>query len=267
MKHFFAAIVVLCLTACATATGVDEPFVVPEQLSIESGSRIGILSVAANELDQDRIGFMVFGNKSEIFDISDWNLDEEWKAQIESVLPSIAQFEIVDLSVDPANVVALYPSRDKFFYGGKRFNYKDTVSEFSRIARQNDLDALIVAASAVYDPQRAGMIYEGPSIVTNYGPRGFQTIYLLTLELALIDGTSGELINAEIARVGSRWTEPYDAVPYQEAGDDLDDVWFSDYAAEDKAMLRQAFASMPDDAWLRSLSKVLEDKKASRNAD
>ncbi|MEZ5927781.1 MAG: hypothetical protein R3C55_04775, partial [Parvularculaceae bacterium] len=114
--------------------------------------RVGVVSIAGGMLYDDHVGFMVFGNKLDRQDVSEWALDEAWEAKMSAALSEVAaDAEIVPLSLERASLLIAYPTPEdeKSIVAQYRMpKFKRIKEALQQIASDNQLDAILVLASS-----------------------------------------------------------------------------------------------------------------------
>ena len=79
---------VICV-GCASTPRV----ITPEATA--SFKRIGVVSVTAQILKRQHVGFTVFGNEEEKIDISSWGIDNKYEQQVSNELKTLGGLEVI----------------------------------------------------------------------------------------------------------------------------------------------------------------------------
>lgn len=99
-----AIIMSLILAACAGPGNIA-----PDKLA--TVRRVAVVSLVGHELTQTYIGFTVFGNEREKYDIRAWNLDAAYEEQAAAELRKLGAIEAVPALTDREAFMRLYANR------------------------------------------------------------------------------------------------------------------------------------------------------------
>ena len=218
--------------------------------------RIGVISVVGDRLYQRRLGVTVFGNESENQDVADWGLDAVWEAKIKEEAAAFGDFEFIDLTVDKTPLLAAYPKDNAWPRQWRVLSVKKSAPYLLKIAAENNIDAIIVLGSFGYDVVEDRVAMEGLGMFHMKSLGGVSTVYHLISQLSLIDGATGKPLEQKTLSVGSHWVKGYGGYPVAEAPVEFNGRNFSEYSEDEKLVLRNTLAALPDDAWRRSFGKL-----------
>lgn len=218
--------------------------------------RVGVISVVGDRLYQRQLGVTVFGNKSEYQDVADWGLDAVWETKIKEAAAAFGDFEYIDLTVDKALLLAAYPKDNAWPRQWRALSVKKMAPYLMEIAAANNVDAVIVLGSFGYDVVEDRVAMEGLGMFHMKSLGGVSTVYHLISQLSLIDAATGKPLEQKTLSVGSHWVKAYGGYPVVEAPVEFNGRDFSEYSEDEKVVLRNTLAALPDDAWRRSFGKL-----------
>jgi hypothetical protein len=210
--------------------------------------KIGVVSVAGDQLFQIHIGQLAFGNAEERSDIRDWTLDDEWEGQLVAAGTRLNGIKLVDLAIDRQPIYDAYPdvSERTVIRKERDLDFERAVPALQKIAEDAGVDALLVISSTFrhIDP----LYLEGTTLVTEKSFAGRNAFYWLLIEASLVDGATGKrFANRRIGKNGSM---------VERAPKELRPKRFSDYSSEEVSFLREQFRRMPEPYWGKALDKL-----------
>lgn len=235
---------------------VAAQYVAPARAEETALPRVGVISMAGDVIFQRRLGVTAFGNDWSEFDAADLHLDDAWEDKIEETLSPFGRWDFVDIVVDRAPLFTTY-NKGTIVNNWRFLRFKKTAPIFAAIAAENQLDYIIVLGADVSGTD-SPVRREGAGIFTSKRIGGESTAYHLIAQLALIDGANGKPISKEYLLVGRPGVRGSGGFPEIDAPAELTGKIYSDYTPEEKATLRATFVAIGDNAWARSLSKMLE---------
>ena len=164
--------------------------------------RVGAISYAADELVQQHMGVMVFGNEKEAHDISDWGIDEIWQQQMVDAAKALNQFEVISLAVDQKRLAPFYGQ--EFVRSALGTNPWGRISDvLLELGEANDLDAILILVShTAPDPRGSNQRIGRFSLVTRGGlnDRGRMRDLILNGRLFLLDAKTGKELGSKVLR-------------------------------------------------------------------
>lgn len=230
--------------------------------SLPKMERVGVVSIAGGMLYDDHVGFMVFGNKLDRQDVSEWALDEAWEAKMSAALSEVAaDAEIVPLSLERASLLIAYPTPEdeKSIVAQYRMpKFKRIKEALQQIASDNQLDAILVLASSSIELAGTNQSLESFGIFSSGGSSA--TYYYVIAQIHLIDGVTGKPVKSKWLETARHEKGQFGRSPSETAPDELKEKRFAEYSDEEKLALAERFKVMPDTAWVPTLTKLLQSK-------
>lgn len=254
VRGFLASAVVFFAALLAAPASAEEG-------SSSGQKRVGVISILGDQFYDDRVGLTVFGNKLQRHDVTDWGLDDFWESKIEAALADLSPDEIVPLAADRALLRVAYPSaedEDGWLAQYRAPKFKRITEALQTIARDNQLDAIIVLASDAIDLAGTNQYLESFGAYRS-GKKGPAWFYMVS-QLHLIDGASGKPTTSKWLETAKREKTQFGRWPSERVPDELLDRRFDEYSGEEKAALAERFKAMPDAAFAPTLSKLLTPK-------
>lgn len=223
-------------------------------------SRVGVVSVTGDKLHHYKLGFTVFGNKQEVFDISDMALDDAWEAAIIAAVGVKGGIDVVEFDYDRARLLEGYPREGAWPRQWRILDFKKIAQDIQAIARENALDAVVLLGSSGRELGRANFVAEGVSIISDGGGLAPHNAYFwLVARLYLVDGATGLPIASR--DVGESdflgLTNPLT----ERAPEELREKWFAEFTEEERALLREKYIALPALQWDTAVESLFEPRK------
>lgn len=209
--------------------------------------RIGVVSVAADRLDRQFVGLVVFGNQNESRPIEAWNVDAAWQGQMADALTRLG-LEAVQAPYPRDAFVHANDLRSPWdapaFWGPDFDAVRQPVRE---LCQANHLDAVAVLARATYSDTLGGtnQVLRGASIYAHMsGPARLH----LSARVALMSCASGEVI-------GKPQTLPQTA--FLMVPEPLAKTPFAQWTEADERTVHEALVRLPESYWAGTLGAIL----------
>ncbi|MBI3480534.1 MAG: hypothetical protein HY016_09305 [Nitrosomonadales bacterium] len=283
MACFFAVLCSLVLVGCATLPPTIDADVLTRI------KRFSTVSMVADTVSREYVGYTAFGNEFEEMDISQWDIDKLYATQLASAVQavfgatyvpdqhSLAVFKQVNDLNGPWDAPAYWgPNWSKIEVAAKTY------------CRENSLDALFVVAKRKSLDVFGGTNQRLEALAT-YAYRDISVIYL-SAEVALIDCVSGKalvvrslLLPAEFG-AKDKSAEPTNVIagavnyfthlslsgtnnksirPMKEVSTDISKKPIPEWSETVKAIIRQELIDLPIQAWAETLRTMLPSEKES----
>lgn len=190
MKNIFKTLTIASLgilvVGCATA---------PAPIGLDTANRlhrISVISVAAKTFTRQYTGVTVFGNEKEELDISSWNLDEQYEAQISAEVAKLPGITVVKA---PYSQAEFSRANNNGEWGGGRPNWSDIETATKNYCATNRLDAVVVVARTKTGDFLAGtnQLFGGAGIYVR-GPGARVSVLHLISDVALLDCSTAKPI-------------------------------------------------------------------------
>jgi hypothetical protein len=187
-------ILVFLLAACAS-TPPDRPD--PDALA--RIRTIGVMSLAAVTFHRQYTGVTVFNNEYENSDISGWNLDDDYEAQMQSALAGLSRFQAVRIPYDRKSFQTVYVRKQFHAAGVQTAEWPAVEERLKTLAKANALDAIVVLiarGSGDFLANTNQYLRGGPGFYVR-SPIAFNSgvsVLYLIVDAVLIDGHTGKPI-------------------------------------------------------------------------
>ncbi len=245
------------LAACATTQ---------ERVSTDALAKIkkvAVMSLTANEFHRQYTGFTVFGNESEMQDISAWKVDDEYETQIRSVLSKVARFDVIQVPYERKDFYSVYDINGPWDAPAYRTPKWTAVEEkLKAYSTKNSVDGIILIlkresndflASTNQYFRGAGFYVRGLGNTT-----GVSVLHLLS-SVVLVDGQTGKPLATRIlARSHEGWPGTVArAAPMMSIAPVISRAKLAELSQETITDVRAKLIDLPKDAWEPTLKALL----------
>lgn len=212
------------------------------------------MSLAANKFERKYTGFTVFGNEIESKDISDWNIDQEFEAQMAVALSKLG-YQPVRMSYDRKDFVHVYDVHGPWDAPAYRTPNWDAIQgSLTSLAEKNSLDAVIVVASADSPDFLAdtNQFLRGAGFYSRgIGGRTKVSVLHFFASVAIVDGHTGKVLATRWLSTiqEGNWGEIARASPMADVSPDLSRAQLSAIDAKTWSDIRLELVGLPKDAW------------------
>ncbi len=238
---FFTVVLAFGIGSTASAKKIDA-------LKLAEVKRVGVVSMAGDTLIDRAVGLTVFGNREERHDVAAWNLDADWQGQLVEALSEAAAYE----------VVAIAPEQRSGLFGAIETGDEEAGRQALVSAAQlAGVDAIIVFGSPEAQATSVGVYPSKYGMLTSNLPFRKRTYYYVVGRLFLF-AADGEELDTQYFKGTTR--QNIINLPNTAAPEELTNVPFSTYSAEQKEFLRSALRDIPRQEWAWALQKLLETK-------
>lgn len=259
VRTFFWVLISLTVAGCATS---------PVTITQETASRIhrvGVVSFAAKTFTRQYTGLTVFGNEKESKDISDWNVDKEYEAQIANETQRTLGLSVViaPYSADEfSHVNDLNGPWEAPAYWGP--NWDAIANATKTYCSTNSLDAVFVLAKSMTGDFLAGTNqYFGGTGIYVRGPGDGVSVIHLIAKLALLDCNTAKPIAIRI--VASNQGDMPGAIvrsaPLASLPPEISRKPIPEWTEAQKQRLQAELVALPAQAWAATLNSMFQVKK------
>lgn len=234
---FFRAVSLAVLVTLAGCAGTPQK-AAPEALA--GIRKVAVVSLAGHEFHRRYTGLTAFGNEYEKQDITAWQIDEEYEAQLGAALSGLERFEPVRVSYERKGFYRLYEQRKP--------DWSAVEGEAKAFASTHSVDAILVVVRRESQDFLAGtnQYFQGAGFYSRgLGSTTPVSVMHLVASVALIDGKTGKPLAVK------------DLVPLQKVPPELARTKLAELGPERVAALRAELAALPRDAWEPTLRAML----------
>jgi hypothetical protein len=241
--------VALALIACASVTDRATH----ERLN--AIKRVGVISIAAQELYRQHTGFTPLDNGVEKLDISKWKVDDEYEFQIENALTKLRPFEVVRIGHERMYLVSIYDLGGSSESAASRVpNWKAVQEKLKAIASKSSLDAIVLVTSRESQDFLTGtdQYLRGAGFYARtVGSSTRVSVMHVLATVALINGRTGMPINTRpLARTQEGWSSTVDrAAPMAVVSPEFSRAKLYGLGDAHAGDVRRLLIELPQDAW------------------
>ena len=211
---------------------------------------IGVISVAANTFTRQYVGVTVFGNEREQKNLSSWNVNATYEAQLASAIESVFGAKAVQRSYSPAAFAKLHDLNgpwDAPAFSGP--NWSAIEGATLSYCATTGVDAVVIAGRVKTGDifGRTNQAVEGLGI---YSRRGTSIMHLLAV-VGLLDCRTGKPL---AARSFSSQGSP---TPMKRLSEELGRMRIAEWTPEVEQELKKMAIELPDEAWADALKRMV----------
>lgn len=226
--------------------------------------RIGVVSVAAQKLLKQHVGFTVFGNESEALDISSWNIDSQYVQQITKELLGMKKFELVEANYSAPAFLHINdlngPWDAPAFRGPNWVAIEKPVKEY---CAHNQVDAIVLtfASSASDFIGNSNQTLHGTGIYTQkIGRAANRSLLHLMAGVAILDCTTAQptgVANLAKSQKGLPGTI-LRASPTLSVPPEISHTPLSQLSTQQIEQLKELLKNLPSTSWAPTIHSLLE---------
>jgi hypothetical protein len=216
--------------------------------------KVGVVSLAAHELNRQYTGFTVFGNERETHDISSWRVDDEYESQMQAALTSLGPYQVVRLGSQRKELFGVYELSGADKLALRALNLPAVEDRLKAIAGKEGLDAIVMVVKRDADDFLAGsnQRLRGAGLYARgAGERTTISVMHLLASVILIDGRTGQpLANRMLSRTQEGMAGTINrASPIDKVGTELTRAKFTEAPEARRNEVRKQLAELPRSAW------------------
>lgn len=242
------------IVVAATAACADPPVTTQVQAHF---NRIGVVSVAATEFTQRRVGSGELDDQRSVRDISAWGVDRAYEEQLAAAVPQVLGVSAVTVADAAA---ALRPLNDPAtpYVQPTFWAYRaDPIAARIRdYCARTQLDALLVAARSSDDDVLGGTYH--PNTGAGLYVHGDRRLLHLSATLTLIACDTGMPLETHHLVSGQSFPASH-GYPVREVGADMAGKFTAPAGAGEDSGARQALIALPAHAWADTLRGMVYD--------
>jgi hypothetical protein len=237
----------IALAACSsppTTTQVEANF-----------HRVGVVSVAADELTQRRVGARERDDERKVRNIAPWGVDRAYEAQLAgAVQAALGAVPVVAPHPYPEFASLNDPSNPYVQPGFWAYRGDPTAAAVRAYCADNQLDAVVVATRSVDDDVLGGTYHplDGAGVYAHGG----STLLHLSAALSLLDCATGRPLESHRVASGNAFAASH-GYPVRDLTAALMNRDMGQWTSDDEARLKQALIDLPADAWVQTLNGMV----------
>jgi hypothetical protein len=242
-----AVLAMLSLAACSsppTTTQVAVDF-----------HRVGVVSVAADEFTQRRVGARERDDERKVRSIAPWGVDRAYEAQLAGAVQlALAATPVLAAHPYPEFAGLNDPSNPYLQPGFWAYRGDPTAAAVRAYCADNQLDAVVVATRSVDDDVLGGTYH--PLAGAGVYAHGGTTLLHLSAALSLLDCATGRPLETHRVASGNAFAASH-GYPVRELPSAYTRKEMTQWSADDEAHVKQALIDLPADAWVQTLNGMV----------
>jgi hypothetical protein len=255
LVHFSALVaLVLLFAGCAGIPGK------PGADTVSRLKKVGVVSVAANELNRQYTGLTRFGNERETLDIASWKVDDDYEQQIASAIAKLGKFEAVRI---PGAREALLPIYQANSLWDPNARWDAVEGIVKGLASRGGVDAVVIVLRRDSNDFLANtnQIIKGAGFYAK-GVASHTAVSVLHLfgSVVLVDGATGRPIASRLLvhnQEGSLFNPSARSAPMQDVPPELSRAKLDTHTEAQRVEIRRRLVDLPRNAWEPTMRALL----------
>jgi hypothetical protein len=216
--------------------------------------RVAVISLTARVFTRKYTGFTVFGNERDVLNISDWNTDEQYEAQLATELEKFPGITVIKA---PYSIVEFSHVNDSRFFRSDDPNWGAIEDATRKYCSRNSLDGVLVLGSAETNDflAKTNQRLSGAGTYTTHGMRGKVSVMHLISRMALFDCKTAKPIAIRTISNNQSGAIIYSA-PILMISQDISRRPIAQWSDEQRQQVRAQLSSLPGNAWSATLRSI-----------